>query len=99
MAVAAQTGDGDVDMQALLPATVSPGRVALAGLHAWTEDYFPNVAAWDVQSFGPGELRESSRPLLDWVAATGCSRAAIHFDVDTIYSNEIVLGPGASRPA
>jgi arginase len=29
------------------------------------------------------------------VAATGCSRVAIHFDVDTIDSNEIVLGLGA----
>ena len=27
--------------------------------------------------------------------ATGCPRAAIHFDVDTIHSNEIVLGLGA----
>ena len=32
--------------------------------------------------------------LLDWIAATGCSRVAIHFDVDTIDSNEIVLGLG-----
>jgi arginase len=36
-----------------------------------------------------------TKPLLDWLAATGCSRAAIHFDVDTIDSNEIVLGLGA----
>jgi hypothetical protein len=27
----------------LLPATVSPDRIALAGLHAWTEDDFPNI--------------------------------------------------------
>ena len=32
--------------------------------------------------------------LLEWVSATGCSRVAIHFDVDTIDSNEILLGPG-----
>jgi arginase len=95
MAVAALTGHGDPDVQALLPATVPPGRVALAGLHAWAEDDFPNVAGWGIQSFSPGELRESTRPLLDWVAATGCSRAAIHFDVDTIDSDEIVLGLGA----
>ena len=95
MAVAALTGRGDADVQALLPATVPPGRVALAGLHAWDEDDIPNVADWGIRSFSPGELRESTRPLLDWVAATGCSRAAIHFDVDTIDSNEIVLGLGA----
>jgi arginase len=95
MAVAALTGHGDADVQALLPATVPPGRVALAGLHAWAEDDFSNVASWDIQSFSPSELRDSTRPLLDWVAATGCSRAAIHFDVDTIDSDEIVLGLGA----
>jgi arginase len=33
--------------------------------------------------------------VLDWLAATGCSRVAIHFDVDTIDSNEILLGLGA----
>ncbi len=64
MAVAALTGHGDADVQVLLPATVPPGRVALAGLHAWAEDDFPNVASWGIQSFSPGELRESTRPLL-----------------------------------
>lgn len=95
MAVAALTGHGDPDVHELLPATVSPDRVALVGLHSWTEDDFPNVAAWGIQSFSPTELRETTRPLLDWLAATGCSRVAIHFDVDTIDSNELVLGLGA----
>ena len=47
-----------------------------------------------IQSFGPDELRASSRPLLDWITATGCSRVAVHFDVDTVETNEIVLGLG-----
>ena len=29
------------------------------------------------------------------MAGTGCSRVAVHFDVDTIDSNEVVLGFGA----
>jgi arginase len=95
MAVAALTGHGDPDILSLLPATVTPDRVALVGLHEWTEDDFPNVAEWGIQSFGPEELRQSTQPLLEWLAATGCSRIAIHFDVDTIDSNEIVLGLGA----
>jgi len=92
---AALTGHGDADVRALLPAAFSPARVALAGPHAWADADFRNVAAWGICHFGPGELRESTRPLLDWLAATGCSRVAIHFDVDTIDSNEIVLGLGA----
>lgn len=94
MAVATLTGHGDPDVQALLPATVSPTRLALVGLHSWTEDDFPNVAAWGIHSAAPDELRTSTRPLLDWLATTGCTRVAIHFDVDTVDSNEIVLGLG-----
>jgi arginase len=33
--------------------------------------------------------------VLDWLAGTSCSRVTIHFDVDTIDSNELVLGLGA----
>jgi arginase len=43
----------------------------------------------------PDDLRVTSETLLDWIFATGCSRVAIHFDVDTIDSNEVVLGLGA----
>jgi len=95
MAVATLTGHGDADVQELLPATVSSGRVALAGPHAWAEEGFRNVASWGIQLFSPSELRESTRPLLQWLTTTGCSHAAIHFDVDAIDSNEIVLGLGA----
>jgi arginase len=95
MAVAALTRHGDPDILSLLPATVTPDRVALAGLHEWTEDDFPNVAEWGIQSFSPDDLRQSTGPLLEWLTATGCSRVAIHFDVDTVDSNEIVLGLGA----
>ena len=94
MAVATLIGHGDPDAQELLPANVSPERVALVGLHSWAEDDFPNIAEWGIRSFRPDELRQSTRPLLEWIAATGCSRVAIHFDVDAVDSNEIVLGLG-----
>jgi arginase len=95
MAVAALTGHGDPDVLRLLPATVSPERVALAGLHAWDDDSIGHVSEWGISSFHPDDLRTSTRPLLDWLAGTGCSRVAVHFDVDTIDSNEIVYGLGA----
>jgi arginase len=95
MAVAALTGHGAPEVQALLPATVAPDRVALVGLHAWANDDIANVAHWGIRSFSPDDLRATTQPLLDWLAATGCARVAIHFDVDTIDSNEIVLGLGA----
>ena len=52
-------------MLGLLPATVSPDRVALVGLHSWTEDDYPNVAEWGIRAFSPDELRVTSDTLLD----------------------------------
>jgi arginase len=95
MAVAALTGHGPPEVQQLLPATISTERVALVGLHVWAEDEIANVAHWGIHTFRPDDLRRSTQPLLDWLTATGCSRVAIHFDVDTIDSNELVLGLGA----
>jgi hypothetical protein len=83
MAVAALTGHGHPEVQALLPATVSPDWVALVGLHAWAEDDIANVAHWGIRAFSPDDLRATTQPLGDWLAGTGCSRVAIHFDVDT----------------
>jgi arginase len=94
MAVATLTGHGDPDVLALLPATVPSERVALVGAHSWDDDDLANVAEWGVRSFGPDELRRSTQPVLEWLAASGCSRAALHFDVDTVDSNEVVLGLG-----
>jgi arginase len=67
----------------------------LVGLHAWANDDIANVAQWGIRSFSPDDLREATQPLEDWLAATGCSRVAIHFDVDIIDSDELVLGLGA----
>lgn len=95
MAVAVLTGHGDPAVLRLLPAIIDPHRMALVGLHAWTDDDFPNAARWGVSSFRPDELRRSSQPLLDWLQASGCSRVAIHFDVDVVDSDEMVFGLGA----
>jgi arginase len=95
MVVASLTGHGHPQIQRLLPANVAPDRVALVGPHSWTEDDIANVAQWGIRSFGPEDVRHTSRPVLDWLSETGCSRVAIHFDVDTIDSDEIVLGLGA----
>ena len=43
--MSALTGHGDADILELLPASLTPDRVALVGLHEWTEDDFPKVAA------------------------------------------------------
>jgi arginase len=94
MAVSAITGHGDPDVLKLLPATIDPRHVALAGLHSWTEDDYPNAAAWGISTFSPEDLRTHSDRLLAWLAATGCTKVAIHLDVDVIDSDEVILGLG-----
>jgi arginase len=95
MAVSALAGHGDPDVLDLLPAAVASSRIALAGLHSWTEDDHPHVAEWGITAFSPDDLRVDSTKLLDWLRGTGCSRVAVHFDVDTIDSAEGVYGLGA----
>ncbi|MGW8362590.1 arginase family protein [Streptomyces wedmorensis] len=94
MAVSMITGHGDPEMSKLLPATVPADRVALVGLHEWVEDAYAHIDEWGITAFGPDTLRASSQPLLDWLATTGCSRVAIHLDVDSVDANEGPLGLG-----
>ncbi|WND16410.1 arginase family protein [Streptomyces janthinus] len=82
MAVAALTGHGDPDVLKLLPATVSPDRVALVGR-------LPQRRLVGHPVVRPGRAARLHTALLDWLAATGCSRVAVHFDVDTVDSDEI----------
>jgi len=94
MAVSTLLGHGDAEIVGRLPTVVPSSRIALAGLHAWEEDAYANVAAWGLSTFGPDDLRDSSEPLLAWLASTGASKVAIHLDVDTVDSDEAALGLG-----
>ncbi|MFT4081510.1 MAG: arginase family protein [Nocardioides sp.] len=94
MAVAVLTGHGDPEIVAELPETIDGARVALAGLHSWTDDDIGNATEWGIASFSPDALRTRSDELLEWLTGTGCSRVAIHVDVDAVDSNEVILGLG-----
>lgn len=94
MAAAHLTGHGDAEFLDLLPATVPAARFAYAGLHDGEPDALANVEDWGLEVFAPQTLRETTAPLLDWLAGTGASRVAIHLDVDVVDSDEIVLGLG-----
>ena len=74
----------------MLPATTTADRVALVGMHDWTDPMLPAIAAeWGLSVFSPEALRSTSAPLLDWLDTTGATMVAIHFDVDTIDADEI----------
>ena len=96
MVVSALTGHGDSELLDILPATTTPDRIALVGMHDWTDPTLPAIAEeWGLTVFAPEVLRSTSAPLLDWLDNTGASKVVIHFDVDTIDANEIQLGLGA----
>jgi Arginase/agmatinase/formimionoglutamate hydrolase, arginase family len=94
MAVSALTGHGDQEIVNLLPATVAASRVALVGLHEWTEDAYRNVETWGLTVFPPDALRTKSDGLLNWLTNTGATKVAIHLDVDTIDAAEVRFGLG-----
>lgn len=97
MAISTLIGRGDPEFVSALPATVSAQRVAVAGLHAWTDDDYPNLGRWGIPSFAPDQLRANSALLVDWLRSTGASRVAIHLDVDVVDSDEVVFGLGAEQ--
>jgi arginase len=98
MVVSALTGHGDQELLEILPATTTADRVALVGMHDWTDPTLPAIAdEWGLSVFSPDALRSSSAPLLDWLDTGGATKVAIHFDVDTVDADEIQLGLGADR--
>ncbi|MDQ0867302.1 arginase family protein [Arthrobacter globiformis] len=94
MALAHLTGHGDSEFIDALPATVNASNAAIAGVHAWTDWDRPNAHAWGIESFSAQQLNDDTEPLLSWLKATGCSRVAVHLDLDVVDSNEIIFGLG-----
>ncbi|BCW58555.1 arginase family protein [Arthrobacter sp. StoSoilB20] len=94
MALSHLTSHGDEEIVGTLPATVDPSRVALAGVHSWTEWDEPTAKEWGIQSFSAKQINDGTASLLAWLKATGCSKIAVHLDLDVIDSKEIVLGLG-----
>lgn len=95
MVVSALTAHGDPEILDKLPATIPASRVALIGMHDWTDQTLPPLAdEWGLSVFPPDVLREDSDALLEWLRGTGASKVLIHFDVDTIDADEVQLGLG-----
>lgn len=94
MAPSMLLGHGAPDLDALLPAHIAPQRAAIAWVHSWTQEDIPHAEDWGVSVFSPDDLRSSTKALLAWLSATGCSKVAIHVDVDVVDSEEQVFGLG-----
>lgn len=68
-------------------------RFAYEGLHDGEEDALENAREWEAAAvFSTDDLREHTKPLLDWLAESGAIKVAINLDV--VDSDEAVLGLG-----
>jgi arginase len=77
MVVSALTGHGDTELLDILPATTTADRVALVGMHDWTDPTLPAIADdWGLTVFAPDVLRSTSASLLDWLDKTGATKVA-----------------------
>ncbi|MEH3075676.1 MAG: arginase family protein [Quadrisphaera sp.] len=95
MVVSALTGHGDAELLDRLPAVLPASKVALVGMHDWTDPAHEPVAAeWGLSVFSPEQLRTDSTALLEWLRGTGARRVLVHFDVDTVDADEFQLGLG-----
>ena len=61
MVVSALTGHGDQVLLEILQATTTADRVALVGMHDWTDPTLPALAdEWGLSVFSPDALRSTS---------------------------------------
>lgn len=92
MVVTHLTGRGDEEVLAGLPGRVPTDRVLLAGAHGWDDQDGSNVEDWGLRLLPPSSRETFVPALVEWLRGTGCSRVAVHFDLDVIDSDEIAFG-------
>ena len=94
MVVTALTGHGDPESSTCCRPRSPPTGLRLSA--CMTGPTLPAIAdEWGLTVFDPDALRSDTAPLVDWLHRSGATKAAIHFDVDTIDANEIQLSLGA----
>lgn len=92
MVVSHLIGRGDADILGQLPATVAPERIALAGTHAWDDQDPENIERWGLTRIAPSAREEFVAAVVAWVRSTGCSKVALHFDLDVVASGQVAFG-------
>lgn len=86
------TGRGDAEVLEQLPGRVASRNVVLAGTHGWDDQDSSNVEGWGISLIPPAGADTFIPALVAWITSTGCSKVALHFDLDVIDSDEIAFG-------
>jgi len=98
MAVTALMGKGDGKILAELPATIPPERILFVGLRDWErEQIVERQKEYGMKHLGVADVRDSSRKILDWIAATGAKHVLVHFDLDVLDPVEIIPAVGVVK--
>ncbi|CAN5242628.1 arginase family protein [soil metagenome] len=92
MVITHLVGRGDNEVLSKLPGKVNPKNVVLAGAHGWDDQDRSNVDGWGLTLIEPTEETAFIAELVAWLKSTGCSKVAVHFDLDVIDSDEIKFG-------
>ncbi|WP_416409337.1 arginase family protein [Agrobacterium rosae] len=87
-------GQGDAEFLSAVKTPVKPGNAMVAGWrklpdqHSELQEFEDELAdRLQIQRVGPEELVNDSKPVLDWLRATGAKHVAVHFDLDVLDAN------------
>ena len=96
MVVSALTGHCDQEVLEILQATTTADRVALVGMHDWTDPTLPALAdEWGLSVFSPDALRSTSGHCSTGSATPAPRRWPSTLTSTPIDADEIQLGLGA----
>lgn len=94
MALTACFGLGDGEIMKIMPAKTDPSKALLVGLRSWDTGMKERQKKMNLKGISPEELRQNNASVLNWIKSTGCSKVAVHFDLDVIDPNEMIAGVG-----
>lgn len=95
MAVTACMGLGDKQIVSELPAKIDPSKILFVGLRDWERDEIKvRQEQYGIKHLMPGDVRENSDKVMEWLQSCGASKVVIHFDMDVLDPAEIIAAVG-----
>lgn len=77
-------GLGDGDFASAVKRPIKPANVMYAGLQETLDVETDLIRRLGLRSASPGDLADSSAPVLEWLKETGARHLAIHLDLDVL---------------
>lgn len=77
-------GHGDAQFSSVVKQPLKPQNVMYAGLMETSDGEAAFIKKLGLKQAGPGELADTSRPVIDWFKSTGAKHLAIHLDLDVL---------------